>query len=315
VGQLWTPSGYLFGEATSAMQKSVRRGWTEQAMYWAFELAGRYPGYVWRRLNVIVNEDVGIGTPDAIIEFWHLSSNPKRIGADLAEAVCMLCACRKTRLADRFMSVEWERDFRWRPIPTGEPTFLAGLLYGALDRGDEEMALDYALSLDPVDDALLWRTIKVAADTIKDDYPFAAEVVPVLKAGCLAQIKGKVRGWESHMFIAQAILIICRRPELFPIPAYTVLPIPASDSREIPDIALDQHTGRGRKLRRGAEHFFTVGSVVEPEAMEYANDYLERFKEICRAYEAAGGKAERVPPKNGVTAVNVVVRPEQLSLF
>ncbi|HEY3228555.1 MAG TPA: hypothetical protein VGJ87_04995, partial [Roseiflexaceae bacterium] len=308
--QLWTTNGYLFGEATSAMQKSIRRGWTEQALYWAFELAGRYPGYVWRRLNVIVNEDIGIGTPEVITEFWRLPSNPKRTQHDLAYAVCMLCACRKTRLADRFMSVEWERDFRWRPIPTGEPGVLAGLMYDALDAGDEETTLDYALSLDPVDDGLLWRTLKAAADTMEVDYPFAAEAVPVLKAGCLAQIKGKVRGWESHMFIAQAILIICRRPELWPLPEVDLPRLPYDhrfDGREVPDVALDMHTGRGRKMGRGVEYFFTEGMVVEPEAMEYADAYLERFKAVCRAYEAAGGKIEKVPA--------LVVGSEQLSLF
>lgn len=40
-GQLTTLSGYLNSECTSAMQKCIRRGLEEEALFWATELDGR----------------------------------------------------------------------------------------------------------------------------------------------------------------------------------------------------------------------------------------------------------------------------------
>ena len=60
-GQLTTEGGYLNSECTSAMQKCIRRGLEEEALFWATELdfAG-YGAYVWRRLQIIASEDIGL---------------------------------------------------------------------------------------------------------------------------------------------------------------------------------------------------------------------------------------------------------------
>ena len=57
-GQLATEGGYLNSECTSAMQKRIRRGLEEDALFWATELdiAG-YGAYVWKRLQIIASED------------------------------------------------------------------------------------------------------------------------------------------------------------------------------------------------------------------------------------------------------------------
>lgn len=60
-GDVITPGGYRLDAVISAIQKSVRRGRREDAMWWASEadLAG-YGAWAMRRCTVIASEDVGL---------------------------------------------------------------------------------------------------------------------------------------------------------------------------------------------------------------------------------------------------------------
>src|SRR3990172_63220 len=62
-----TAGGYSFSEVTSAMQKSIRRGLEEDAMYWAAELETKFPDYLWKRLQIISVEDIGIADPQVVL--------------------------------------------------------------------------------------------------------------------------------------------------------------------------------------------------------------------------------------------------------
>jgi replication-associated recombination protein RarA len=75
-GQLKTASGYLNSECTSAMQKCIRRGLEEEALFWATELdlAG-YGAYVWRRLQIIASEDIGLADPNVCVHVRILYEN------------------------------------------------------------------------------------------------------------------------------------------------------------------------------------------------------------------------------------------------
>lgn len=53
---------------------------------------------------------------------------------------------------------------------------------------------------------------------------------------------------------------------------------------EIPDIALDKHTKRGRAMGRDSFHFLNEASQVFPQA-EITNDYKERYAEILKKYD------------------------------
>ena len=108
---LITQKGYDFFEATSALQKSIRRGKEHEALYWAMELLPRYEFYLWRRLKIISSEDIGIANPQAIILVQILSEQyfELRKRGDMgcllmvANAILFLCRSKKTRLADHFI--------------------------------------------------------------------------------------------------------------------------------------------------------------------------------------------------------------------
>ena len=104
-----TPGGYKIGEVASAMQKCIRRGLADDALFWATELdlAG-YGEYVFKRLQIIASEDVGLGDLYACIvvatlrEAWRDQRKkkdarhaPERLF--LVHAVLYLAAAPKTR--------------------------------------------------------------------------------------------------------------------------------------------------------------------------------------------------------------------------
>jgi len=109
--ELKTAKGYEFLEVVSALQKTIRRGLIEDSLYWAFELSeAGYTTYLWNRLKVIANEDIGIADPLAIVlihtlseQYHDFKKDKKREGSArlcLANAILYLCRAKKTRAAD-----------------------------------------------------------------------------------------------------------------------------------------------------------------------------------------------------------------------
>jgi replication-associated recombination protein RarA len=114
-----TPNGHRADEASSAMQKALRRGEEREALYFAseLELAG-FGQYVWRRLRVIVSEDVGLAEPllpavvRALQDAWELErqrrSNPLTASIFVVHCVLLLARARKSRLCDHALIALYE---------------------------------------------------------------------------------------------------------------------------------------------------------------------------------------------------------------
>lgn len=110
----FTQNGYALGEVISALQKDIRRGNEEQALYWCLEMVPRYEMYLWRRLLVIVNEDIGIANPDLMVQVAALRAQFfefRELGKDgtcrliLANVILLMCRSPKVRTADHFQRV------------------------------------------------------------------------------------------------------------------------------------------------------------------------------------------------------------------
>ena len=125
-----TPQGHNIPECSSALQKCVRRSKPDDAVYWAMQLymAG-YGKYVWKRLKIMVSEDVGLPTPAlpanvyALHQMWEAQMQQKNDNANQAQVfivhAVLLCATSpKSRLVDnmRLFHVETPEDaFREMP--------------------------------------------------------------------------------------------------------------------------------------------------------------------------------------------------------
>lgn len=127
--ELNTPGGYKCGEAASAMQKCIRRGLSDDALFWATELdlAG-YGEYVFKRLVIIASEDVGLADPLACVVISSLRDNwreqrKKRDAAHaperlfLVHAVIYLSTSMKSRMIDNALIVHYEGPRPRREVP------------------------------------------------------------------------------------------------------------------------------------------------------------------------------------------------------
>ena len=131
--QLKTQNGCDFFEVASALQKEIRRANERAAVYWAFELIPRYENYLWKRLKVIANEDIGIANPaifaatQALAEQYFEMRQRKDSSCTLCltNAILLLCRSPKTRVGDHLTIIieqtkARELDGSQQPIPIPE---------------------------------------------------------------------------------------------------------------------------------------------------------------------------------------------------
>ncbi len=112
-----TAHGFMADELISSLQKSIRRGLVENAVLVAYELfasGAEFEDQIWRRLEIISVEDVGMGRPDAPVIVRTLEAlrraaareSPDRL-IYLVHAVRLLALSPKDRTSDEMAN--WVR--------------------------------------------------------------------------------------------------------------------------------------------------------------------------------------------------------------
>ena len=121
-----TVHGYEWAEVVSAMQKCIRRGQEEDALYWASELdKSGYGQHVWRRLLIITSEDIGLAEPHlpaqirALYDNWLDFKKAKKTAENMfiVHAVMILCRAKKSRAVDNALVFNYLEQPEWREIP------------------------------------------------------------------------------------------------------------------------------------------------------------------------------------------------------
>src|SRR5262245_23061549 len=127
--ELTSVGGYKLGEVASALQKAVRRCDEDGALFWATELdLSGYGEYCWKRLKIMVSEDIGIAEPVLAAEIEALYCNwvnqrkkqdtkhgPGRLF--LVHAVIVIARAKKCRMVDHALIAFYEADRGNRAIP------------------------------------------------------------------------------------------------------------------------------------------------------------------------------------------------------
>ena len=119
------PDGTPLDEGTSALIKTLRRGWELDALGWASLMVQRYPWKVWRTLATFAAEDVGPANPQALPlvmasrlawEKHAEKSSTRPPLVLLANAVMVLARSPKSREADDLAeSMKHLIERGWRP--------------------------------------------------------------------------------------------------------------------------------------------------------------------------------------------------------
>lgn len=106
--QMLTKKNYDFFEVSSAFQKSIRRGLEEDALFWATELMrSNYHKYLWKRMIIMVSEDIGLANPDLPSQIMalhaaHLLLKDQKSEWELPtfHAILLLVRSSKSRIVD-----------------------------------------------------------------------------------------------------------------------------------------------------------------------------------------------------------------------
>jgi replication-associated recombination protein RarA len=115
-----TPKGYDLHEVISALQKEIRRGKEQEAVYWAVELESFNDKALWNRLRVIASEDVGLADPHAsliidVLEKQYLDAVDRKKDSSrlfLVNAVLYLARAPKSRIVDNLLAVVYNDEKR-----------------------------------------------------------------------------------------------------------------------------------------------------------------------------------------------------------
>jgi replication-associated recombination protein RarA len=127
--ELQSVGGYKLGEVASALQKSIRRGDEDSALFWATELdLSGYTEYAWKRLRIITSEDVGLAEPmmaaniQALYQAWsdQRKKRDERHGPErlfFVHAIMLLARAKKSRMVDHALIAYYEAERPTRCIP------------------------------------------------------------------------------------------------------------------------------------------------------------------------------------------------------
>jgi replication-associated recombination protein RarA len=118
-------------ELISALQKCIRRGMEEEAMYFALELGNEGKsgfGLLHSRLLVVTYEDIGLGSPSIVPNVSQALYDMKKMYDHkkgdwemvLAYIILLLCRAKKSRITDHFKIVMknlWNKKEKMFKIP------------------------------------------------------------------------------------------------------------------------------------------------------------------------------------------------------
>ncbi|EOH95805.1 hypothetical protein UAY_03231 [Enterococcus moraviensis ATCC BAA-383] len=161
-------------------------------------------------------------------------------------------------------------------------------LQKSIRRGNERAACDFAYEMyitSPQFEEKLWRRLLAIS---VEDIGMGNENAAIM-VNNLNQMRKEFQYNESDraMFFFHAIRYLCqsekdRSSDLLKnivIKSFAMGYVP-----EIPDIALDKHTTRGKEMGRDSKHFLNEASVVIPQA-EVTNNYKEEYAKIIDHYD------------------------------
>jgi len=161
---------------------------------------------------------------------------------------------------------------------------LLSALQKDIRRGNEYQAVFWAVELESFNPTALWNRLRVIAS---EDIGLAESLAPLVidvleKEYDDAKDPEKPEKDAYRLFLVHAVLFLARSPKSRIVDDLLNVvygQIQHEDKKlPIPDYALDMHTLRGKKMKRGLDHFFSEGTKLSNEPLE--NPYKEKAEQI-----------------------------------
>ena len=176
-------------------------------------------------------------------------------------------------------------------------------LQKCIRRNLDEDALFWAVQLERSGyGAWLWKRLRIIAmeDVGLADAPVIAEVDALHRTYVDLKRNKNDHQRPWRLCVVQAVLLLARAPksrlvDWALIAAYG----DALDHRPIPDVALDRHTARGRRMGRDTEHFMVEGTRLEPHAEQIDED---RYRALAAAVLEGDGLLDDEPMEQTIHA-------------
>jgi replication-associated recombination protein RarA len=159
----------------------------------------------------------------------------------------------------------------------------------SIRRGLERESLYWATELDLTGyGEYVWKRLRIMAseDVGLADSNVAVQVRALYENWLQARKNKADKSNCDRLFLTHAVLILVRAPKSRIVDHSLIVTYEGErPKREIPDWALDKHTGRGRAMGRGAKHFFDVGGQLRNRAR-----LVDRYEEEARKIRTTNDK-------------------------
>lgn len=153
-------------------------------------------------------------------------------------------------------------------------------LQKCIRRGMEKEAMYFAIEIETIQPNYLFNRLEVIAH---EDIGLANPQAIMFSYTCKQQYLDmkKRKSGSTRLVVSNLILYMCRSPKSRLADHFNISRHRCPDRIGVPDFALDQHTSRGRRMKRGIEHFWTEGTVL---ANEVKLDGDDEYGAEARAY-------------------------------
>jgi len=135
-------------------------------------------------------------------------------------------------------------------------------------RGNEAQAFYWALELIPRYEAYLWRRLLAITN---EDVGIASPLVLLLvpeQRRLFFEFRESGKNGPARLVLANTILLLCRADKTRLADHFQraiTQRFMTWESLDIPDYALDHHTGAGKRLGRGVDFWLAEGCQLEPQ--------------------------------------------------
>lgn len=323
---LFTFNGHSMFDISSLVQKAIRRGDEEYALYAAHEMMWKYRPYLWKRLLTVSAEDCYDPVTKDIL---HLRKLDKNVGDPnetkfISEAVNLLVRTRKSRDAD-FFACNLIYSKKRKEYKQGESIYVTRhghdlkaateSLYQAIFNLEDENVGYLTSEIWNWYKRLFWVIAKRVANDLSNES--LIQDVNALEEIDL-QTSSKNGSW---IFLSKALVSFFHciqngATEIFTSPNLQALKnvTEFTSIRSIPAYTYDVHTSRGKVMGKTRDDFIRDEQVaLKPlQPGMYDNEPWTRFKEHCEN----GWGDDYETPKLSRSDLNAINRGEfPTSLF